>query len=930
MDKRYELYCLSDPVFYDAPTGPSAFSQSSRTAPAAWERSERDDWVIYRPIAAVLPDQGWKIHVSSTLDEAEEVLEQVWLYCFEHELPFKFLRARHLLHLRNAKYADRGASGKLAAIYPRDEAQLERVTEELGTLLAGRRGPYILSDLRIGEGPLYVRYGGIAERHCLTPEGRIEPAIAAPDGTLVPDRRGPVFAPPPWVHLPHFLEPHLIARRATTFDGVPYSIDKVLHFSNGGGVYQGKDRRTGRDVVLKEARPHAGLDFAGHDAVARLSRERDALSSLAGLGAVPELIDEFTVGDHRFMVMEHIDGRPLNQVFGDRYPLAGQAGGDRAAYAAWAMGICAQVEEAVAGIHARGLVFGDLHLSNVLVRQDGRIALVDYELAMPLEDIDRAALASPGFAAPAGVTGADIDRYAMACLRLALFLPVTELFQIDRVKAVELAEVIRNGFPVSDEFLDDAVRTITGDRAIRHIPAWHSATLPDPARWPVLRRSMARAILDSATPERDDRLFPGDIEQFSTGGLNLAHGAAGVLYALDIVGAGRYPEYETWLSDRAVRPGSRLGFYDGLHGIAHVLARFGHHERALELVEIVAREHWQSLGLGLYGGLSGIGLGLLELSGLLGLADLHTQALKVVDLVASRLESERFPHAGLMHGASGPALLFLRAGEPALAERALRLDLARCRTQNDGSLQVDEGWRTMPYLDRGSVGLAWVLGEHLARHPSAELSSAYQALDLAARSPFYVQSGLFSGRAGVLAYLARHRPSGPLGGGLAGGPGGGLGGGSLGDLGGDLAGGLGGDAAGDRGDGRLVSGPSGGPGGLSGGSSGGLGGGPGGGSGGGPGGGLAGGLGGGAAVGGAVGAAGGLDDDPDVEAQLQALGWHALRHQANLAFPGERLLRLSMDLATGTAGVLLAVGAALHDSPVTLPLMAVPGPETEA
>jgi hypothetical protein len=33
------------------------------------------------------------------------------------------------------------------------------------------------------------------------------------------------------------------------------------------------------------------------------------------------------------------------------------------------------------------------------------------------------------------------------------------------------------------------------------------------------------------------------------------------------------------------------------------------------------------------------------------------------------------------------------------------------------------------------------------------------------------------------------------------------------------------------------------------------------------------------------------------------------------------LLRLSMDLATGTAGVLLAMGTALHDEPVGLPFL---------
>jgi hypothetical protein len=32
-------------------------------------------------------------------------------------------------------------------------------------------------------------------------------------------------------------------------------------------------------------------------------------------------------------------------------------------------------------------------------------------------------------------------------------------------------------------------------------------------------------------------------------------------------------------------------------------------------------------------------------------------------------------------------------------------------------------------------------------------------------------------------------------------------------------------------------------------------------------------------------------------------------------------MRLSMDLGTGTAGVLLALGAALHDGPVHLPFL---------
>ncbi|GAA3076428.1 hypothetical protein GCM10020000_72300 [Streptomyces olivoverticillatus] len=50
-------------------------------------------------------------------------------------------------------------------------------------------------------------------------------------------------------------------------------------------------------------------------------------------------------------------------------------------------------------------------------------------------------------------------------------------------------------------------------------------------------------------------------------------------------------------------------------------------------------------------------------------------------------------------------------------------------------------------------------------------------------------------------------------------------------------------------------------------------------------------------------------------AQLRSLGLHAVRFEGELAFPMDGLLRLSMDLATGTAGVLLAVHAALGAGP---------------
>ncbi len=505
MDDRYETFCMADPLFYDVlhaeRTAGSTFGIADRPPPAGWRCREQDDWLVFDPGAA-LPLQGWKIHASACLDNAERVLDAVWEYCVPRGIPFKFLRSAGALLARVSKYAPRGYSGKLVTIYPQDETACHAILTELGERLAGEPGPYILSDLRWGDGPLYVRYGAFVKRHCVTASGQVVPAIADADGVLVPDRRGPAFHVPAWVTLPDFLAPALAARNAITLADVPYTIERVLHFSNGGGIYVGRDTRTDTQVVLKEGRPHSGLDARGEDAVHRVEREHDMLHRLAGIPGVPRALDLFSVGEHRFLVMEFVDGMPLNRAIVSRYPLIDITAGpaEYAAYTEWALDVYRQVETAIDAMHARGVVYGDLHLFNVMVREDGTAAVLDFEVAAPIETATRPGLGNPGFAAPRGTTGADVDRYALACLRLALFLPMTNLLWLSRAKARHYAEIIAEHFPVPPEFLTRAVDVIApGPREPQDRP--RPATRTEPDDWPALRDSLAGAILASATPD---------------------------------------------------------------------------------------------------------------------------------------------------------------------------------------------------------------------------------------------------------------------------------------------------------------------------------------------------------------------------------------------------------------------------------------------
>ncbi|MDX2907047.1 lantipeptide synthetase, partial [Streptomyces scabiei] len=184
-------------------------------------------------------------------------------------------------------------------------------------------------------------------------------------------------------------------------------------------------------------------------------------------------------------------------------------------------------------------------------------------------------------------------------------------------------------------------------------------SLAEPGDWPYSRDSMVKAILASATPERDDRLFPGDVAQFSDGGgLGLAHGAAGVLYALAEVGAERYEEGERWLLDHTapVPVGTPLGLYDGLAGVALTLDRLGHRQRALDLTEQILAEKWHRLSSDLRGGLAGLGLVLDELARTTGEQGLRDHAAEAARLLAQRLGEPRPApprrRAGLLRGAA--------------------------------------------------------------------------------------------------------------------------------------------------------------------------------------------------------------------------------------------------------------------------------------
>lgn len=842
--RDYHRYYLADPVCFEPPERyPDQDERSAaarRQPPTGWDRSERGWYLRLRPSAAALPRQGWRIEIAATLAETVRVSEIVWGYCTARGLAFDVVRSTAAAHQLNSRDADRFESGRTALLYPADEAGLTEVLDELGALLDGVAGPQLLGALRHGAGPLHVSYGDFAGRTGWDGEGERSPVLERPDGSLVPVARRALFELPDWVTLPPVLHADLAALGTAPTGEFGYRIERALNLANGGGCYQAVHQATGQRVLLREARPHTGLDHAGADAVARLHRERAVLDQLAGLDCVARLVDQSEYAGHHFLATEYVEGRSLLDTVIATFPLTSRArlAAEAADYTRWALDVIDRVAAAQAALRARGLRLGQLHPSDVLLRPDGRVVLVDLGSATGLDRPHPPEHGEPGFAAPADSRGAAADRYLLDRLRLWLFQPLPAL---EPAKLPTLAAAVAEHFPVPAGFTAALLTGLCPDGPPGSDPA-AALLATDTHDWPAIRDSLVAGIHAMATPDRPDRLFPGGpAARTLIGGHTFGYGAAGVLYALHRVGADIPPEYTDWLvaaADRDRDP--RPGLYDGLHGVALTLDLLGRRDRALELLERCPPTERADLAAGR----AGIALNLLHFADVAGVKSYRDRALALAEKVAAEVRSGPLPAGrdrhepyGLLHGATGIALLQLRLHEETgeehhldTAELALARDLARLRVHPDETVMLDTGVSNLPYLHGGSVGLAFVLGDLLRHRPDPRLAIALTRVLRTCAAPFVGNSGLLRGRAGFIAALAAFAdPTVPVG------------------------------DVGETGD--------------------------------------------------------------VLRRQIQLLAWHARDYRGQLAFPGFRSLRLSADLATGSAGVLLALDSAFERTGPVLPYL---------
>ncbi len=167
-----------------------------------------------------------------------------------------------------------------------------------------------------------------------------------------------------------------------------FSIVRKIGQGGMGIVYEAIDRQRGSTVALKT------LPHMDPRALFRLKREFRTLADLVhpNLVALYELVSD---GSEWLFTMELVDGVDFMTHVGSRTP-GGRIDDDAL------RSVVRQLAEGVSALHASQILHCDLKPSNVLVRHDGRVVILDFGIAKELSRGRSAAEAMPVLQTPTG------------------------------------------------------------------------------------------------------------------------------------------------------------------------------------------------------------------------------------------------------------------------------------------------------------------------------------------------------------------------------------------------------------------------------------------------------------------------------------------------------------------------------------------------
>lgn len=756
-------------LFYESP--PQNPSKTFSVTPQGWISDRLGPWTrVYPPnIWDSYPQHGWKIHVSSVPVDAEETLAAVADICERYTTPFKYLSDRpEFLHC--LKSMPTGCpEDKFITIYPRSEQQFVTLLEELDRRLKGKVGPYVLTDVRYAESPVFFRYGAYFSK-MLSNGGT---GIITPSGEVIEDPRDVKFSIPDFVTIPDAVKHVVEAREKGLKNGAdellyPYRVTGCMHYSFGGGVYRGLDLRDQHEVILKEARAYSGYTSETESSQDRLRSEAEVLKELEHLEFVPRLRDYLTLGDHEFIVEDFIEGGTLQDWIASNYPFLFEQPIEP--YEVDALKISRQLIKIVQSANAEGVAIMDIQPKNIMIERDLTIRLIDLEGARPIMCESRDVLGTPGFIPLRRCSNRERDAYSLFQVLLCMFAPSSdsalspglEQKRIDFIsktfseEALSLIECVRAELPSSVTKPRLGLRA-NGARAVH----------PQPLRyeWKQYRHKVISGIFSARRRiGKTAPIFPGDARQLWDGPSarwDLETGTAGIILALSRLGVDTHKLAVELAENMCTTDLPEEGLLRGLPGIVLAMAEAG--EPEIALAPAGHRESFTSKNANIRSGVAGTVLSYLSLCQygikirLIHelLADFE-DALEDSDIYVDGGEAKTGNTVELFDGWCGVKAaceaVFRRTGNIDWRRRAeafLEGDVRHLKASDQGAQYVDMSGVSYGCLSEGAAGV----GVACSIVDRTRYKKIIRGISMSLGSRLCLSAGLFQGQAELAASL---------------------------------------------------------------------------------------------------------------------------------------------------------------------------------
>lgn len=315
---------------------------------------------------SIVPTQGWKIHVSSSLKDKKYILNVVSKICMQENIPFKYIKNFHAFKKNISNIERPWALGKYITIYTNSEKQADYVMKLLSKLLINTTGPKIISDFPFKNSKnIFFRYGIniVKNKNDIN-----EFFLHGPNGEVEKDT--PKMSPsvPNWVKIPSNWE----SDNPKSILLEKYSPYAIINQSATGNIYLAKNLSE-KKVIIKEAKHWTLRDLTFDNLKLRENEWNNSFKLNNSLNR----IEKITENSSTFFIYDYIDGIDFQSYlsknnFMINTPFSKKVFSDYKQ-------IMLKIIDIVDSLHKRQMFNIDIHAKNFLIDNDMNVFLVDLE-----------------------------------------------------------------------------------------------------------------------------------------------------------------------------------------------------------------------------------------------------------------------------------------------------------------------------------------------------------------------------------------------------------------------------------------------------------------------------------------------------------------------------------------------------------------------